>query len=79
MTRRDTPLVYMYTPRFLAGKFLDCLARHCLARHCLARLVLKIDAINVRGTLLGSFLLRLQRLSEAIATIWVRFSHQQPR
>ena len=74
MTRRDTPLVYMYTPRFLAGKFLDCLARHCLAR-----LVLKIDAINVRGTLLGSFLLRLQRLSEAIATIWVRFSHQQPR
>ena len=58
MTRRDTPLVYMYTPRFLARKFPDCLAR----------LVLKIDAINVRG-MLGSFFLRPQRLSEAIATI----------
>ena len=63
MTRRDTPLVHMYTPRFLARKFPDCLAR----------LVLKIDAINVRGTLLGSFFLRPQRLSEAIATVWVRF------
>ena len=52
MTRRDTPLVYMYTPRFPARKFPDCLAR----------LVPKIDAINVRGTLLGSFFLRPQRL-----------------
>ncbi len=59
MTRRDTTSVHVYTK-------VSCL-------DCLARLVLKIDAINVRGTLLGSFFLRPQRLSEAIATIWVRF------
>ena len=65
MTRRSTLLVYMYTPRLLARKFPDCLAR----------LVPRMDAINARGELLGSFLVGLwfQRRSEAIVMICVKF------